>query len=54
MILTLIFCVGRVMHQLGYTIKGYGGHAGGFTRGVVGDVHLLLLLLVPLHDPEPR
>ena len=35
MIITLIFCVGRVMHQLGYTIKGYGGHAGGFVVSLV-------------------
>jgi len=28
-ILTLVFCLGRVMHQTGYAV-GYGSHAAGF------------------------
>lgn len=35
MVVTLVFCAGRVLHQLGYTYKGYGGHAPGFIVSLV-------------------
>jgi uncharacterized membrane protein YecN with MAPEG domain len=46
---TAVFCLGRVLHQTGYTTGGYGSHGVGFllsmlaTAGVEG---LCLLLTI--------
>merc|ERR1719310_1517042 len=29
MVLAILFCLGRMLHQIGYSIKGYGGHGIG-------------------------
>jgi len=45
-VLTLIFCLGRVLHQVGYSSRGYGGHALGFiisTLAAAGMEGLVLL-----------
>jgi len=44
-VLTCIFCVGRILHQVGYT-EGYGKHATGFTLVMLSTVTVEGLLLV--------
>ena len=46
MILTVLYCYGRVAYQIGYTNKGFGGHMLGFgvDRIATGTVSGLVLL----------
>jgi hypothetical protein len=46
LVLTLIFCAGRVLHQIGYTLSGYGGHAIGFVLAMLSMAIFDGLLLV--------
>jgi uncharacterized membrane protein YecN with MAPEG domain len=45
-VLVAIFCVARVMHQVGYPNKGYGGHGAGFGLALLATVILEGLVLV--------
>eukprot|EP00005_Dracoamoeba_jomungandri_P003697 CAMPEP_0174251728 /NCGR_PEP_ID=MMETSP0439-20130205/1461_1 /TAXON_ID=0 /ORGANISM="Stereomyxa ramosa, Strain Chinc5" /LENGTH=224 /DNA_ID=CAMNT_0015332125 /DNA_START=54 /DNA_END=728 /DNA_ORIENTATION=- len=45
-VLSVLFFVGRVLHQMGYTNKGYGGHALGFAFALLATVSSEGLLLV--------
>ena len=42
---TWLFCVGRIMHQTGYT-NGYGGHGIGFALLTLAAVAMEGLMLV--------
>ena len=39
-VLTCLFVLGRVLHQAGYTYKGYGGHGVGFGIALLVSVIL--------------
>ena len=39
-IVTILFALGRVWHQMGYTVQGYGGHGAGFGISLVATVIL--------------
>ncbi|KAK3275399.1 hypothetical protein CYMTET_16470 [Cymbomonas tetramitiformis] len=49
-VMTCTFAIGRIMHQIGYSNKGYGGHGAGFgiatlsTAGVEGLILLTALM----------
>ena len=46
-VLLLLFCVGRMMHQMGYAKGGWGGHIGGFLMvRIVQAIELGLLIVV--------
>lgn len=45
-VLTLLFAVGRIAHQAGYAIKGYGGHGLGFAIALIATLILEGLVLV--------
>jgi len=45
LVLMAVFCLGRVMHQVGYT-TGYGSHGGGFVLALISTVTLEGLLFV--------
>lgn len=45
-ITSLLFGSGRVLHQIGYTNKGYGGHAPGFGLALLANVTLEGLLAI--------
>ena len=45
MVLTIIFTIGRMLHQIGYSIKGYGGHGLGFLLAAVSTEILNGLLI---------
>mmetsp|Transcript_100609 Transcript_100609/g.194309 ORF Transcript_100609/g.194309 Transcript_100609/m.194309 type:complete len:235 (+) Transcript_100609:77-781(+) len=45
LVTTIVFCLGRVMHQIGYT-KGYGSHAAGFGLALLATMVLEGLVLV--------
>jgi hypothetical protein len=45
MVLAVVFCVGRVMHQVGYT-KGYGSHGLGFVVSLLATVAVEGLVIV--------
>jgi len=45
-ILTAIFVLGRIAHQTGYAIKGYGGHGLGFAIALIATVSVEGLVLV--------
>jgi uncharacterized membrane protein YecN with MAPEG domain len=50
-VLTIIFFIGRVIHQYGYAEKGYGGHAPGFGLILLSTEILNgLLLLVAIKE----
>ena len=38
--LTVIYAIGRVMHQVGYSNKGYGGHGAGFGLATLAQLTL--------------
>ena len=46
LVVTAIFCVGRVLHQTGYTNKGYGGHGLGFALSLTSTVIIEGLVLL--------
>lgn len=47
MVLTAVFAIGRILHQIGYASpKGYGAHAPGFVLAMVSSVTLEMLCLV--------
>ena len=37
-ILTVLFVLGRVLHQVGYAHKGYGGHGVGFGVSLIATI----------------
>ena len=39
-VLTCLFAIGRVLHQIGYSMQGYGGHGAGFGVSLVCTVTL--------------
>lgn len=43
-VLTVVFAVGRILHQMGYS-KGYGGHAVGFALSWLATSFLEMLVL---------
>mmetsp|Transcript_46755 Transcript_46755/g.84422 ORF Transcript_46755/g.84422 Transcript_46755/m.84422 type:complete len:244 (+) Transcript_46755:64-795(+) len=43
---TCIFALGRIMHQIGYAAKGYGGHGLGFMVAMFAGVTLEMLCAV--------
>merc|ERR1719247_3461716 len=45
-VLLVLFAVGRVWHQLGYSSSGYGAHAMGFTLSLVTSLVLEGLVIV--------
>ena len=44
-VLAILFAIGRLAHQIGYT-KGYGGHGAGFGIAMIATVILEGLVLV--------
>ena len=44
--LVFLFCAGRILHQIGYTIKGYGGHVIGFVLALFAQLTVIGLLIV--------
>jgi len=53
MVLTAVFVVGRILHQVGYSSpKGYGAHAPGFMLAMVSTMALeMLCLLAAMKSP---
>jgi len=53
MVLTAIFALGRILHQVGYSSpKGYGAHGPGFALSAVSTLALeMLCLLVAMKTP---
>eukprot|EP00670_Eutreptiella_braarudii_P003015 CAMPEP_0174300760 /NCGR_PEP_ID=MMETSP0809-20121228/58652_1 /TAXON_ID=73025 ORGANISM="Eutreptiella gymnastica-like, Strain CCMP1594" /NCGR_SAMPLE_ID=MMETSP0809 /ASSEMBLY_ACC=CAM_ASM_000658 /LENGTH=223 /DNA_ID=CAMNT_0015406393 /DNA_START=29 /DNA_END=700 /DNA_ORIENTATION=+ len=48
-VLTIVYALGRVLHQIGYAAKGYGGHAKGFMLNSIANSTMEgFLLLVAL------
>jgi hypothetical protein len=45
-VLTLLFSVGRIAHQVGYSNKGYGGHGLGFLISTVSTIWIEGLVLI--------
>ena len=46
-VILLLFCIGRIFHQMGYAGKGWGGHIWGFLIvRIVQAVELGLLIVV--------
>ena len=53
-VLTCMFCLGRIVYQIGYTSKGYGGHVIGFMLDRISTYTLTALLLftfIKTYDP---
>ena len=46
MVLIIIFSIGRMLHQIGYSVKGYGGHGVGFALSAISAEILYGLLIV--------
>jgi len=45
-VLTIVYAIGRVAHQVGYAVKGYGAHAPGFMLTILSGVIVEGLTLV--------
>ena len=45
-VFALLFALGRVLHQVGYALKGYGGHGIGFGIALLATLHFEGLVLV--------
>ena len=45
-VLLVIFCLGRVIYQLGYTAMGFGGHLPGFFLDRISTLTVTGLILV--------
>ena len=45
-VLLCVFCLGRVVYQLGYTAKGYGGHGPGFLLDRISTLTVAGLMIV--------
>lgn len=44
MILLVLFSLGRIWHQIGYSGKGYGGHGGGFGVALIASTTMEMLV----------
>jgi hypothetical protein len=47
-VIVLVYCTGRIAHQIGYTLRGYGlsGHAPGFILQMLAGVTMEGILLL--------
>ena len=45
-VLVLVFCFGRIVHQIGYTVGGYGGHAIGFVFSLLAQITVTGLCII--------
>lgn len=45
MVCIVIYSIGRMAHQIGYSMKGYGGHGLGFALAMFANVVLEMLVL---------
>jgi len=46
LVTTAVFALGRIMHQVGYSAIGYGGHGAGFGIAMMSSMVLEMLCLV--------
>ena len=45
-VIVAVYCFGRLLHQVGYTIGGYGGHAIGFVFALLAQLTVIGLLIL--------